>query len=166
MEFAGNFKKLLVYLNYLHPISKKQCGKCTLLPEYIKKLLSTIQTFVLLTDKTADETVTIVFGYVLPIMLAVLLISMTCYCVHRYIHVSKQKHPTNLVSVLCCRRSLPTLALTGELCIFQGSESAGRKPWLTANKSSSCHSVQEKNITSRVIKCKKNGVITQVSNGV
>ncbi|NXL58726.1 I20RA protein, partial [Chordeiles acutipennis] len=50
-----------------------------------------------LKDKTADETITIAFGYVLPIMLAVLFISMTCYCVHRYIHVSKQKHPTNLV---------------------------------------------------------------------
>ncbi|KFZ45322.1 Interleukin-20 receptor subunit alpha, partial [Antrostomus carolinensis] len=50
-----------------------------------------------LKDKTADETITIVFGYVLPIMLAVLFISMTCYWVHRYIHVSKQKHPTNLV---------------------------------------------------------------------
>ncbi|NXW48277.1 I20RA protein, partial [Nyctiprogne leucopyga] len=50
-----------------------------------------------LKDKTADETITIVFGYVLPIMLAILLISVTCYCVHRYIHVSKQKHPTNLV---------------------------------------------------------------------
>ncbi|NXN38586.1 I20RA protein, partial [Rhinoptilus africanus] len=50
-----------------------------------------------LKDKTTDETVTIVFGYVLPVMLAVLSISMTCYCVHRYIHVSKQKHPTNLV---------------------------------------------------------------------
>nr|XP_009930290.1 PREDICTED: interleukin-20 receptor subunit alpha [Opisthocomus hoazin] len=50
-----------------------------------------------LKDKTADETVTIVFGCVLPIMLAVLFISMTCYCVHRYIHVRKQKHPTNLV---------------------------------------------------------------------
>ncbi|XP_010134234.1 PREDICTED: interleukin-20 receptor subunit alpha [Buceros rhinoceros silvestris] len=50
-----------------------------------------------LKDKTEDETVTIAFGYVLPIMLAVLFISMTCYCVHRYIHVSKQKHPTNLV---------------------------------------------------------------------
>uniref|UniRef100_A0A8C0FP70 Interleukin 20 receptor subunit alpha n=1 Tax=Bubo bubo TaxID=30461 RepID=A0A8C0FP70_BUBBB len=51
----------------------------------------------------SDETITIIFGYILPIMLAVLFISMTCYCVRRYIHVSKQKHPTNLVSVLCCR---------------------------------------------------------------
>ncbi|KAM9195758.1 interleukin-20 receptor subunit alpha [Mergus octosetaceus] len=50
-----------------------------------------------LKDKTADEIITVIFGYLLPIMLAVLLISMTCYCVHRYIHVSKQKHPTNLV---------------------------------------------------------------------
>ncbi|XP_074780410.1 interleukin-20 receptor subunit alpha [Athene noctua] len=50
-----------------------------------------------LNDKTADETITIIFGYILPIMLAVLCISMTCYCVHRYIHVRKQKHPTNLV---------------------------------------------------------------------
>uniref|UniRef100_A0A8C3J0A5 Interleukin 20 receptor subunit alpha n=1 Tax=Calidris pygmaea TaxID=425635 RepID=A0A8C3J0A5_9CHAR len=50
-----------------------------------------------LKDKTTDETITMVFGYVLPIMLVVLSISMTCYCVHRYIHVSKQKHPTNLV---------------------------------------------------------------------
>lgn len=86
-----------------------------------------MKTFVLLTDKTADETVTIIFGYVLPIMLAVLFISVTCYCVHRYIHISKQKHPTNLVSVRCCSRSLPTLALTGQLCIFQGSELTGRK---------------------------------------
>ncbi|NWS69989.1 I20RA protein, partial [Crotophaga sulcirostris] len=50
-----------------------------------------------LKDKTADETITVIFGYVLPIVLAVLFISMTCYCVHRYTHVSKQKHPTNLV---------------------------------------------------------------------
>ncbi|NWX46914.1 I20RA protein, partial [Steatornis caripensis] len=50
-----------------------------------------------LKDETANETITIVFGYVLPIMLAVLFISMTCYCVHRYIHISKQKHPKNLV---------------------------------------------------------------------
>ncbi|NXP43569.1 I20RA protein, partial [Heliornis fulica] len=50
-----------------------------------------------LKDKTADETITVVFGYVLPVILAVLFISMPCYCVHRYIHVSKQKHPTNLV---------------------------------------------------------------------
>uniref|UniRef100_A0A663M8I4 Interleukin 20 receptor subunit alpha n=1 Tax=Athene cunicularia TaxID=194338 RepID=A0A663M8I4_ATHCN len=45
----------------------------------------------------SDETITIIFGYILPIVLAVLFISMTCYCVHRYIHVRKQKHPTNLV---------------------------------------------------------------------
>uniref|UniRef100_A0A8C0BYS2 Interleukin 20 receptor subunit alpha n=1 Tax=Buteo japonicus TaxID=224669 RepID=A0A8C0BYS2_9AVES len=45
----------------------------------------------------SDETITVTFGCVLPVMLAVLFISMTCYCVHRYIHVSKQKHPTNLV---------------------------------------------------------------------
>ncbi|NXY44716.1 I20RA protein, partial [Ceuthmochares aereus] len=50
-----------------------------------------------LKDKTSDETITVVLGYVLPIMLAVLFISMICYCVHRYIHVSKQKHPKNLV---------------------------------------------------------------------
>ncbi|NXI34603.1 I20RA protein, partial [Galbula dea] len=50
-----------------------------------------------LKDKTTDETMTIIFGYVLPIMLTVLFISMTYYCVHRYTHVSKQKHPTNLV---------------------------------------------------------------------
>lgn len=50
-----------------------------------------------LKDKTADEAMTVIFGYVLPIVLAVLFISMICYCVHKYIHVSKQKHPTNLV---------------------------------------------------------------------
>jgi len=147
MSFFNISCKSLIYLKHLHPISKKQCGECTLLSEYIKKLLSTMKTFILLTDKTADETVTIVFGCVLPIMLAVLFISMTCYCVHRYIHVRKQKHPTNLVSLLCCRRSLPTLALTGELYVFQGSESAERKPCLAANKSPSCYSDQEKSIT-------------------
>ncbi|NXU75341.1 I20RA protein, partial [Oreotrochilus melanogaster] len=50
-----------------------------------------------LQDKTADEAIKIVFGYVLPIMLAALFISMTWYCVHRHIHVSKQRHPKNLV---------------------------------------------------------------------
>ncbi|NXG02237.1 I20RA protein, partial [Sakesphorus luctuosus] len=50
-----------------------------------------------LKDKTEDETIRIAFGYVLPTMLAVLFISVTFYCVHKYIHVHKQKHPTNLV---------------------------------------------------------------------
>ncbi|XP_062429741.1 interleukin-20 receptor subunit alpha [Rhea pennata] len=50
-----------------------------------------------LKEKTADQTVTVLFGYILPIILVVLFISMACYWVHRYIHVSKQKHPTNLV---------------------------------------------------------------------
>ncbi|NXN09223.1 I20RA protein, partial [Indicator maculatus] len=50
-----------------------------------------------LKDKVADETTTIIFGYVLPVMLTVLFISMACYCVHRYIHVIKQKHPKSLV---------------------------------------------------------------------
>ncbi|NWU08364.1 I20RA protein, partial [Cephalopterus ornatus] len=50
-----------------------------------------------LKDKTEDETIRIAFGYVLPTMLAVLFVSVTCYCVHKYIHVHKQKHPTNLV---------------------------------------------------------------------
>lgn len=59
-----------------------------------------MKTYVLLTDKTADETMTVIFGYVLPIVLAALFISMICYCVHKYIHVSKQKHPTSLVSGL------------------------------------------------------------------
>ncbi|XP_419723.2 interleukin-20 receptor subunit alpha isoform X1 [Gallus gallus] len=50
-----------------------------------------------LKDKTTDETITVVFGYILPIVLAVLFTSVACCCVHRYIHVSKQKHPTSLV---------------------------------------------------------------------
>ncbi|NWI91585.1 I20RA protein, partial [Pitta sordida] len=50
-----------------------------------------------LKDKTEEETLRIAFGYVLPTMLAVLFISVACYCVHKYIHVHKQKHPTNLV---------------------------------------------------------------------
>ncbi|KFP70648.1 Interleukin-20 receptor subunit alpha, partial [Acanthisitta chloris] len=50
-----------------------------------------------LKDETVGETITIAFGYVLPTMLAVLFISVTCYLVHKYIHVHKQKHPTNLV---------------------------------------------------------------------
>ncbi|NXX81949.1 I20RA protein, partial [Urocolius indicus] len=50
-----------------------------------------------LKDKAADEAIIIICGYVLPSVLAVVFISMTCYCVHKYIHVSKQKHPTNLV---------------------------------------------------------------------
>ncbi|XP_068864630.1 interleukin-20 receptor subunit alpha isoform X2 [Aphelocoma coerulescens] len=50
-----------------------------------------------LKDKTEDETITITFGYVMPTMLALLFISVICYCVHKYIHIHKQKHPTNLV---------------------------------------------------------------------
>ncbi|XP_021248273.1 interleukin-20 receptor subunit alpha isoform X2 [Numida meleagris] len=50
-----------------------------------------------LKDKTVDETITVIFGYILPIVLAVLFTSMACCCVHRYIHVSKQKHPSSLV---------------------------------------------------------------------
>ncbi|NWV03803.1 I20RA protein, partial [Ptilonorhynchus violaceus] len=50
-----------------------------------------------LKEKTEDETITIIFGYVMPIMLALLFISVTCYCVHKYIHMHEQKHPTNLV---------------------------------------------------------------------
>lgn len=135
-----------------------------LLSTYMKKLLVTMKTFVLLTDKTEDETITITFGYVMPTMLALLFISVTCYCVHKYIHIHKQKHPTNLVSVFCCRRSPPTLAFTAELCVFQGSKQAWRKPWLAPNKSSSCHWDQEKKTSLRVIKYKINRVITQVWN--
>ncbi|NWI49211.1 I20RA protein, partial [Calyptomena viridis] len=50
-----------------------------------------------LKDKTEEETIRIAFGYVLPTMLAVLFISVAFYCLHKYIHVHKQKHPTNLV---------------------------------------------------------------------
>ncbi|NWZ45074.1 I20RA protein, partial [Brachypodius atriceps] len=50
-----------------------------------------------LKDKTEDEAVTITFGYIMPTMLALLFISVACYCVHKYIHIHKQKHPTNLV---------------------------------------------------------------------
>uniref|UniRef100_A0A8C4Y0L0 Interleukin 20 receptor subunit alpha n=1 Tax=Gopherus evgoodei TaxID=1825980 RepID=A0A8C4Y0L0_9SAUR len=46
---------------------------------------------------TVEQTVTIVFGCILPIILTGLIISMAGYYVHRYTHVSKQKHPTNLV---------------------------------------------------------------------
>ncbi|XP_006112787.1 interleukin-20 receptor subunit alpha isoform X2 [Pelodiscus sinensis] len=50
-----------------------------------------------LKDPTVEQTVTIVFGYILPIILTAFIVSMAGYCVHRYIHVSKQKHPPNLV---------------------------------------------------------------------
>ncbi|XP_064563038.1 interleukin-20 receptor subunit alpha isoform X3 [Zonotrichia leucophrys gambelii] len=50
-----------------------------------------------LKDKTEDETITITFGYIMPTMLALLFTSVACYWVHKYIHIHKQKHPTNLV---------------------------------------------------------------------
>ncbi|NWS34223.1 I20RA protein, partial [Polioptila caerulea] len=50
-----------------------------------------------LKDKTEDETIAITFGYFMPTMLALLFISVACCCVHKYIHIHKQKHPTNLV---------------------------------------------------------------------
>uniref|UniRef100_A0A672UIM3 Interleukin 20 receptor subunit alpha n=1 Tax=Strigops habroptila TaxID=2489341 RepID=A0A672UIM3_STRHB len=73
----------------------------------------------------SDEAMTVIFGYVLPIMLAVLFISMICYCVHKYIHVSKQKHPTNLVSVLCCgmeRVFIPCEKIVVNLITVNGDE--------------------------------------------
>uniref|UniRef100_A0A8C3VA53 Interleukin 20 receptor subunit alpha n=1 Tax=Catharus ustulatus TaxID=91951 RepID=A0A8C3VA53_CATUS len=74
-----------------------------------------------LKDKTEDEAITITFGCIMPTTLALLFISVACYCVHKYIHVHKQKHPANLVSVFCCRSSL------SELCVLQGSKQAWRK---------------------------------------
>ncbi|NXP64662.1 I20RA protein, partial [Chloropsis cyanopogon] len=50
-----------------------------------------------LKDKTEDETIIITFGYIVLTTLALLFISVACYCVHKYIHIHKQKHPTNLV---------------------------------------------------------------------
>ncbi|NXQ32424.1 I20RA protein, partial [Alaudala cheleensis] len=50
-----------------------------------------------LKDRTEEETTTITFGYIMPTMLILLFISLACYCVHKYIHIHKQKHPTNLV---------------------------------------------------------------------
>ncbi|NXR57596.1 I20RA protein, partial [Rhadina sibilatrix] len=50
-----------------------------------------------LKDKTEEETITITFGYIMPTMLSLLFISVACCCVHKYIHIHKQKHPTNLV---------------------------------------------------------------------
>ncbi|NXU65320.1 I20RA protein, partial [Horornis vulcanius] len=50
-----------------------------------------------LKDKTEDETIIITFGYIMPTMLALLFTSVACYCVHKYIHIHKQKHPANLV---------------------------------------------------------------------
>lgn len=57
-----------------------------------------MQSVVLLTDPNAEHAITVVFGYILPIILTAFILSMTYYVVHRYIHVSKQKHPANLVS--------------------------------------------------------------------
>ncbi|CAM5132935.1 unnamed protein product [Natator depressus] len=50
-----------------------------------------------LKDPTVEQTITIVYGCILPIILTGVIISMAGYYVHRYIHVSKQKHPANLV---------------------------------------------------------------------
>uniref|UniRef100_U3KEI6 Interleukin 20 receptor subunit alpha n=2 Tax=Ficedula albicollis TaxID=59894 RepID=U3KEI6_FICAL len=50
-----------------------------------------------LKDKREDEAITITFGCIMPTTLALLFISVACYCVHKYIHIHKQKHPTNLV---------------------------------------------------------------------
>ncbi|NXR55243.1 I20RA protein, partial [Hippolais icterina] len=50
-----------------------------------------------LKDKTEDGTITITFGYIIPTMLTILFISVACYCVHKYIHIHEQKHPSNLV---------------------------------------------------------------------
>uniref|UniRef100_A0A8C8SXL0 Interleukin 20 receptor subunit alpha n=1 Tax=Pelusios castaneus TaxID=367368 RepID=A0A8C8SXL0_9SAUR len=50
-----------------------------------------------LKDPTVTQILTTVFGFVLPIILTSLSISMAGYCIYSYIHVSKQKHPANLV---------------------------------------------------------------------
>ncbi|CAI5770172.1 interleukin-20 receptor subunit alpha isoform X1 [Podarcis lilfordi] len=50
-----------------------------------------------LRDSAFKEAATILLGYILPVLLTVLIILVLCCCVYRYIHITKQKYPTNLV---------------------------------------------------------------------
>ncbi|XP_062980683.1 interleukin-20 receptor subunit alpha-like isoform X2 [Elgaria multicarinata webbii] len=52
---------------------------------------------VTLKGSTFKHTSTIVFGYILPVLLIVLIAVVSSCFVCRYIHITKQKYPTNLV---------------------------------------------------------------------
>uniref|UniRef100_A0A670I4N8 Interleukin 20 receptor subunit alpha n=1 Tax=Podarcis muralis TaxID=64176 RepID=A0A670I4N8_PODMU len=71
-------------------------------PNYLHEIYPILQYNVSVynTKKKTQEAVTILLGYILPVLLTVLIILVSCCCVYRYIHITKQKYPTNLVRVL------------------------------------------------------------------
>ncbi|XP_030172293.1 interleukin-20 receptor subunit alpha isoform X2 [Lynx canadensis] len=50
-------------------------------------------------DQTSALKVKIIFWYVLPISVAVFILSVMGYSMYRYIHVGKEKHPANLILI-------------------------------------------------------------------
>ncbi|XP_068407468.1 interleukin-20 receptor subunit alpha isoform X2 [Eschrichtius robustus] len=58
-----------------------------------KRCVSTLK------DQTSTLKVKIILCYVLPISVTVFIFSVMCYSMYRYTHVSKEKHPANLVLI-------------------------------------------------------------------
>ncbi|XP_006144416.1 interleukin-20 receptor subunit alpha isoform X1 [Tupaia chinensis] len=50
-------------------------------------------------DQTSALKIKIIFWYVLPISVTVFLVSVMAYSIYRYVHVSKEKHPANLILI-------------------------------------------------------------------
>ncbi|KAJ8797341.1 hypothetical protein J1605_017569 [Eschrichtius robustus] len=57
-----------------------------------KRCVSTLK------DQTSTLKVKIILCYVLPISVTVFIFSVMCYSMYRYTHVSKEKHPANLMN--------------------------------------------------------------------
>ncbi|XP_060096059.1 interleukin-20 receptor subunit alpha-like [Heteronotia binoei] len=76
-------------------------GYCVTVQIYITPLLlsgfSEEHCIDTLKDPTFKQTTTIIFGYILPVFLTVLIILVPSCCIYRYIHAAKQTYPKNLV---------------------------------------------------------------------
>ncbi|XP_077207774.1 interleukin-20 receptor subunit alpha-like [Paroedura picta] len=76
-------------------------GYCVTVQIYITPLLlsgfSKEHCIDTLKDPTFKQTTTIIFGYILPVFLTVLIILVPGCCIYRYIHTVKQTFPKNLV---------------------------------------------------------------------
>nr|XP_056709250.1 interleukin-20 receptor subunit alpha-like [Euleptes europaea] len=76
-------------------------GYCVTVQIYITPLLlsgfSKEHCIDTLKDPTFKQTTTIIFGYILPVFLTVLIILVPSCCAYRYIHTAKQTYPKNLV---------------------------------------------------------------------
>ncbi|XP_053144773.1 interleukin-20 receptor subunit alpha-like isoform X2 [Hemicordylus capensis] len=74
---------------------------CVMVQVYVTPLLlsgfSKELCIVTLKDPTFRQTTTIIFGYILPALLIIFIILVSSCCVYKYIHITKQRYPKNLI---------------------------------------------------------------------